>query len=314
MSPENQALVPTDAELDAAIEEAIANESTEAKSEEETTDTTKETSTEEETREDTKQETVSDEKSEETEKPDEKTEDKEESEESEEAEEESEETSEEKAEVDLLKLHGLDKKYNSIEDAIAGIPHAERTIGDLNYEKQQMLLDRQRLAEGQQSRKPTKLDLDKFSENPEEALAEAGYKTTDEVVNLVNDAITDAMEQRDVRDFHASLPDFKELEPVMIELFHQNPALSAYGQLAAAKELYRMASDKKRQATATKPTVEVVKTDAEKKERAKTVGGKQGGGNKQDQPKTDKFGFTPQDYLTKSEEEIESTEGIFGDT
>lgn len=299
MPKENQITEETEANLQAKIEEAIAAEDSDEVSEEETTDTTEETSTEDlvsddagEAGEDTDQETVSD-KADESDVADEESE-------------ESEEASKEETVVDLLKLYGLDGKFDSEADALASIQHAERTIGNLNYEKQQLL---QQLKDKQPS-KSTEIDIDKFSENPQQALLDAGYITADQVDLYVQDAI----DKNNAKEFCQSKDDFRELRPVMEQILMANPAIEAYGHLDGAKELYRMASELKRQATIKKPKVEVVKSDAENKERAKTVGGKRGGGSKKNQPKTDKFGFTPEDYINKPEEEILSTPGIFGDT
>jgi len=187
------------------------------------------------------------------------------------------------AEPTTFQKLGLDKKYQTEDQALAAVVQMEKTITQHQMERQQMDNRLARL-EGQLNARPAPapvtIDPDDFIANPQAAIERLGYVRKEDVAAEAEDIVYDVMDKKDANAYAVSKSDFEELRPVMNAIAQNTRGIGGLSRIAAVEYLYNKAREltgKSSVPTEIPPTVVKPAPGALTKGNANTSGGSRGG-------------------------------------
>jgi hypothetical protein len=187
-------------------------------------------------------------------------------------------------EPSTFKKLGLDKKYQTEEQALAALVQQEKTITQHQMERQQWESRIARL-EGQLSARPAPepvtIDPDDFAINPQAAIEKLGYVRGDQVAAVAEDVAYDILDRKEANAFVTSKADFEELRPTMDAIARNTRGIGGLSRLAAIEYLYSKARELTGKSSVVPepipPTVVNPAPGASTKGNANTSGGTRGG-------------------------------------
>lgn len=183
----------------------------------------------------------------------------------------------------LLAKHGLDGKYASEEEALKALKAQEVTISQHNMERQGWERRIDALERKREETPPTKINAERFEEDPQAALEDAGYVQQGDVAQMVAGGIQNAMDAKDANEFMTdkvrSRADGVAFEEVMDRISRQTPWIGTVPRTAAVKYLFNEARELMGETPIKKVEVKPA-PGAGKKPNANTSGGGRSGAAK----------------------------------
>jgi hypothetical protein len=148
---------------------------------------------------------------------------------------------------------GLDKQFKGgLDEVLQRIPNMNKYISDLEL-RNKTLLENQATPPAEPA-KPELPSAEEFYEKPIESI----QKMLNAKVNEQLSGINEKLIQYEAKNFENSVPDYKQMEPLMMDQLNLNPGLKQLGT-DAFPILYKMAKAQQLSDTAPAPTTPEVK-------------------------------------------------------
>lgn len=188
---------------------------------------------------------------------------------------------------------GLDKQYHDVDDMMSRVPETNKHITFMQQENAEL---HRQLQEQQKSRaEPAQVTDEEFLADPLGSIKKMGYVTKDEATSLASVEATRVDHIRQANDFISATPDYRKMEPAMMQLLEEMPEVKALPAATGMRLLY--AEAKRRM-----PSEKIVEpADPGKKSRASTSGG---------QTKVRHTGPSLEEYGNMTPEQIEEKLGF----